>query len=72
MLWTLLPGDVVWPVESGDQAIKKVSATNIGIFGLISYILIKLFGKKKSNDKKEVVEESDTQAEVDDLINSFE
>jgi len=68
----LNPGNVVWPVESGDQAIKKVSATNIGIFSLISYTLYKLFGKKKTTEKKEVVEESSAEAEVDELINSIE
>ena len=48
MLLVLNPGNVVWPVESGDQAIKKVSAANIGIFSLVSYALYKLFGKKNS------------------------
>ena len=72
MLLALNPGNVVWPVESGDQAIKKVSATNLGIFGFISYVLYKLFGKKKSADKKEVAQESSAEAEVDELINSIE
>ena len=72
MLLALNPGNVVWPVESGDQAIKKVSAANIGIFSLVSYALYKLFGKKNSSEKKEVVEESSAEAEVDELINSIE
>ena len=74
MLLALNPGNVVWPVESGDQAIKKVSAANIGIFSLVSYALYKLFGKKNSSEKKEVkaAEESSTEAEVDELINSIE
>ena len=67
----MLPGDVVWSVESGDQAIKKVSATNIGIFGMILFAIYKLFGKKNT-EKKEVAEESSAETEVDELINSIE
>ena len=48
MLLALNPGNVVWPVEPADQAIKKVGAANIGIFSLVSYALYKLFGKKNS------------------------
>ena len=71
MLLALLPGDVVWSVESGDQAIKKVSATNMGIFSLISFAIYKLFGKKNT-EKKEIAEEKSAETEVDELINSIE
>ena len=67
----MLPGNVVWPVESADQAIKKVSATNMGIFGLITLAIYKLFGKKNT-EKKEVAKESSAETEVDELINSIE
>ena len=67
----LMPGDVVWPVTPADEAVKNVSATNLGIFGLISYTLYKLFGSKKA-EKKEVAEETSAEAEVDELINSIE
>ena len=73
--WILLailnPGNVVWPVTPADEAVKKVSATNLGVFGLVSYALYKLFGKKKA-EKKEVAEETSAEAEVDELINSIE
>ena len=71
MLAILVPGDVVWSVTPANQAIKQVSATNVGIFGLVSYTLYKLFGKKKV-EKKEVAEETSAETEVDELINSIE
>ena len=71
MLAILQPGNVVWPVTPADEAIKKVSATNLGIFGFISFALYKLFGKKKA-EKKEVVEETSAEADIDELINSIE
>ena len=72
MIETLTKGDVEWPVESGDEAIKKVSATNIGIFGFISFILYKLFGKKRSTEEREDKADEGGSAEVDELINSIE
>jgi len=71
LLAILQPGNVVWSVEPADQAIKQVSATNVGIFGLVSYTLYKLFGRKKV-EKKEVAEETSAETEVDELINSIE
>jgi len=64
MLAALNPGNVEWPVESGDQAIKKVSATNISIFGFISFALYKLFCKKRSTEKKEVKSAEEGSAEA--------
>ena len=71
LIFGYMPGDVVWPVTPADEAVKNVSATNLGIFGLISYTLYKLFGSKKA-EKKEVAEETSAEAEVDELINSIE
>ena len=71
LLAILQPGNVVWSVTPADEAIKQVSATNVGIFGLVSYTLYKLFGKKKV-EKKEVAEETSAETEVDELINSIE
>ena len=48
LLAILQPGNVVWPVTPGDQAIKNVSATNLSIFGLVSFALYKLFGNNKT------------------------
>jgi len=71
LLAILQPGNVVWPVTPADEAVKTVSATNLSIFGLVSFALYKLFGKKKA-EKKEVKEETSAEAEVDELINSIE
>ena len=71
LLAILQPGNVVWSVTPADEAIRRVSATNVGIFGLVSYTLYKLFGKKKV-EKKEVAEETSAETEVDELINSIE
>jgi len=71
LLAILQPGNVVWSVTPADEAIRQVSATNVGIFGLVSYTLYKLFGKKKV-EKKEVAEETSAETEVDELINSIE
>ena len=73
ILQILEPGNVVWPVENADSAITKVKATHIGIFGLISFALFKLCGKKKEEKKEvEAAEEVSAEAEVDELINSIE
>lgn len=72
MMAILNPGNVVWPVTPADQAVKQVSATNLGIFSLITYALYKLFGKKKVEKKEVVAEETSAEAEVDELINSIE
>ena len=71
MIAILQPGNVVWPVTPGDQAIKTVSATNLSIFGLVSFALYKLFGNNKT-EKKDVTEETSAEGEVDELINSIE
>ena len=72
MMAILNPGNVVWPVTPADQAVKQVSATNLGIFSLITYALYKLFGKKKAEKKEVVAAETSAEAEVDELINSIE
>ena len=72
MLLILQPGDIVWPVTPGEEAVTQVSATNVTIFGLISFALYKLFGKKKTEEKKEVQAEDKAETEIDELINSIE
>ena len=72
MLLVLQPGNIVWNVTPGEEAIKQVSATNVTIFGLISFALYKLFGKKKAEEKKEVQAEENAETEIDELINSIE
>jgi len=59
------------PVTPVDQAITQVSATSLSIFGFISFVLYKLFSKKKV-ENKEVAKETSVESEVKELINSIE
>lgn len=70
LLSVFMPGNVVLPIEEADEAVTKINATNMTIFGLVSLFVYKLCGKKQVEKKTEVVAEP--QAEVDELINSIE
>ena len=42
----LLPGDKVRKVTPADEAVKKVKASHIAVISLISYLALKLCGKR--------------------------
>lgn len=44
-----LPGDIVAPVMPADEAIAKINATHMTVFGLLSFAAYKIFGKKQQD-----------------------
>ena len=71
MLW-LWPGNVIQPVPSDGEAIRKVNATSMSALGFLSYFFYKLCGKKNQMKQKTAKKEAVETAEIDELINTIE
>lgn len=79
LLLFLMPGNNVQDVPSNEDAIRKVSATNMSILGFLSFFFFKLCAKKKEWQQKLVKKEATTAPEssssaneIDELINTIE
>jgi len=59
VLDSLTPGTSNETVTDGDQAITKVNATSVTIFGLISLAAYKVFGKKTEQAPKKAATVTD-------------
>lgn len=68
-----MPGNVVQEIPDASEAIAKVSAGKMTVFGLISVFLYKMCGKKQvTKEAKAEVAQSSSVVEIDELINGIE
>lgn len=72
LLKILWPGNEVYVVPSADETVAKVRASHLTILGLISFLLLKLCGKKKEAKTEQSSEEAPSREEIDELINNIE
>ena len=69
LLSILLPGDSNVTTDSAEDAVARVSTTQLTLLGLISFVIYKLSGKKEVTEKIE--SPASTTPEVDMLVNTI-